>query len=214
MQNCKNTGIRSSDYSCMSSTDSYSSEDEHITDNNVTKAKENLELRFRKLKGKMSTLTAQLTEERTLWKNEVEQVKKILQTTNKSECGCHGSSKVSFEIMGSDFKLTPELSASGCQLRPGKSGDIFVKKQLEKKERLKRQLAINNYKKKLLEVENLCNLELLRVKQSVEFLQPLQMIVFEWNTDKINESINTDDKNDSSNQPEQSDMDKEYQNLK
>lgn len=56
----------------------------------------------------------------------------------------------------------------------------------ESKATLQRQLAITNYKRRLLEVENMCNMELMRVKQSVKFLQPLQDIVSEWNCDNGN----------------------------
>lgn len=59
--------------------------------------------------------------------------------------------------------------------------EALAKAQAEKRARLQRQIAISEYKRKLLEVENMCNMELLRVRQSVQILQPLQMMVSEWN---------------------------------
>ncbi|CAG9773887.1 unnamed protein product [Ceutorhynchus assimilis] len=37
------------------------------------------------------------------------------------------------------------------------------------------------YKQQLLEAENMCNLEMLKIKNSLECLAPLQAIVEEWN---------------------------------
>lgn len=52
--------------------------------------------------------------------------------------------------------------------------------QLEKKNAIRKQMLAKAYKLKLLEVENQCNIELLRVKQSLQCLEPLQMIVNKW----------------------------------
>ncbi|KAI8424332.1 hypothetical protein MSG28_002875 [Choristoneura fumiferana] len=52
--------------------------------------------------------------------------------------------------------------------------------QIEKKNAIRKQMLAKAYKLKLLEVENQCNIELLRVKQSLQCLEPLQMIVSKW----------------------------------
>lgn len=54
--------------------------------------------------------------------------------------------------------------------------------QLEKKNAIRKQMLAKAYKLKLLEVENQCNIELLRVKQSLQCLEPLQMVVNKWKT--------------------------------
>ncbi|CAK1546157.1 unnamed protein product [Leptosia nina] len=54
--------------------------------------------------------------------------------------------------------------------------------QIEKKNAIRKQMIAKAYKLKLLEVENQCNIELLRVKQSLQCLEPLQMIANKWKT--------------------------------
>lgn len=49
--------------------------------------------------------------------------------------------------------------------------------QIEKKNAIRKQMLAKAYKLKLLEVENQCNIELLRVKQSLQCLQPLEIIL-------------------------------------
>ncbi|KAI5637443.1 hypothetical protein NE865_09874 [Phthorimaea operculella] len=52
--------------------------------------------------------------------------------------------------------------------------------QIEKKNAIRKQNLAKAYKLKLLELENQCNIELLRVKQSLQCLEPLQMIASKW----------------------------------
>ncbi|XP_053604008.1 uncharacterized protein LOC128671519 [Plodia interpunctella] len=52
--------------------------------------------------------------------------------------------------------------------------------QLEKKNAIRKQMLAKAYRLKLMEVENQCNIELLRVKQSLQCLEPLQMIASKW----------------------------------
>lgn len=61
--------------------------------------------------------------------------------------------------------------------------------QIEKKNAIRKQMLAKAYKLKLLEVENQCNIELLRVKQSLQCLEPLQMIASKWKsgTDNAND---------------------------
>lgn len=54
--------------------------------------------------------------------------------------------------------------------------------QIEKKNAIRKQMLAKAYKLKLLEVENQCNVELLRIKQSLQCLEPLKMIVEKWKT--------------------------------
>lgn len=56
--------------------------------------------------------------------------------------------------------------------------------QKEKKNAIRKQMLSKAYKLKLLEVENQCNIELLRVKQSLQCLEPLHMIANSWKDSK------------------------------
>ncbi|XP_050667679.1 uncharacterized protein LOC126967231 [Leptidea sinapis] len=60
--------------------------------------------------------------------------------------------------------------------------------QLEKKNAIRKQMLARAFKLKLMELENQCNIELLRVKQSLQCLKPLQMIANNWksSSDNIN----------------------------
>ncbi|XP_059046104.1 uncharacterized protein LOC131841794 [Achroia grisella] len=64
--------------------------------------------------------------------------------------------------------------------------------QLEKKNIIRKQMLAKAYRFKILEVENQCNIELLRIKQSLQCLKPLQMIVNKWKceTDKSSSDLN------------------------
>ncbi|XP_023933826.2 uncharacterized protein LOC112042873 [Bicyclus anynana] len=64
--------------------------------------------------------------------------------------------------------------------------------QMEKKNAIRKQMLAKAFKLKLMEVENQCNIELLRIKQSVQCLEPLQMIVEKW---KCNDTDNVYDLN-------------------
>lgn len=61
--------------------------------------------------------------------------------------------------------------------------------QIEKKNAIRKQMLAKAYKLKLLEVENQCNIELLRVKQSLQCLEPLQMIANKWKSGSDSDSI-------------------------
>ncbi|CAG4993475.1 unnamed protein product [Parnassius apollo] len=61
--------------------------------------------------------------------------------------------------------------------------------QLEKKNAIRKQMLAKAFNLKILEVENQCNIELLRVKQSLQCLEPLRMIANKWKT-------NVDDSSD------------------
>ncbi|XP_068631434.1 uncharacterized protein [Battus philenor] len=54
--------------------------------------------------------------------------------------------------------------------------------QMEKKYAIRKQMLAKAFNLKLLEVENHCNIELLRVKQSLQCLEPLRMIASKWKT--------------------------------
>ncbi|XP_041970936.1 uncharacterized protein LOC121727273 [Aricia agestis] len=53
-----------------------------------------------------------------------------------------------------------------------------------KKNAIRKQMLAKAFKLKLLEVENQCNIELLRIKQNLQCLEPLKMIAESWKTEK------------------------------
>ncbi|KAF2879828.1 hypothetical protein ILUMI_26355 [Ignelater luminosus] len=159
----------------------------------------NLEKRLKKLQSTMTFLKKQLAEEKSMWKAQLEE---ILQES----VSCEHKSSDNFEsdnIFDSISNSTEiiedaELNSRNCPItdldvKLFKFQDPLIKLQAEKRANLRRQMSINNYKRRLLEVENMCNLELLRVKQNVQFLQPLQMIASEWNLNSAKENAVAED---------------------
>lgn len=58
--------------------------------------------------------------------------------------------------------------------------------QIEKRNAIRKQMLAKAFKLKLMEVENQCNIELLRIKQSLHCLEPLKMIVEKWKNSNDN----------------------------
>lgn len=56
--------------------------------------------------------------------------------------------------------------------------------QQEKKKAMRRQMLSTAFKLKLLEIENTCNVELLRLKQCRQCLQPLKIMMQKWKTEE------------------------------
>ncbi|KAB0790423.1 hypothetical protein PPYR_15207 [Photinus pyralis] len=137
--------------------------------------KNNLQQRLRDLHETMMFLKTRLAEEKFLLE-ESRKESRIYETRTTPTVGFENS--VQHQV--SEILEKPAMSASEYQEKLTKYESALLKAQADKRASLKRQISINNYKRQLLEVENLCNLELLRVKQSVQVLQPLQMIASEW----------------------------------
>ncbi|XP_028175462.1 uncharacterized protein LOC114363830 [Ostrinia furnacalis] len=79
-----------------------------------------------------------------------------------------------------DSKLNCDESLIEYEKQLQKYQNTLNMAQIEKKNAIRKQMLAKAYKLKLLEVENQCNIELLRVKQSLQCLEPLQMIANNW----------------------------------
>ncbi|KAF5278611.1 hypothetical protein FQA39_LY00653 [Lamprigera yunnana] len=152
--------------------DVFASENVDVTDfeKNIINQKNNLEQRLKQLQATMSSLKKQVSQEKLLWKKQFEE--SILIDSNQGKT----SSINTVDLKSNSNGLTTTEYAE----KVNRYEDALLKAHAEKKAKLKRQITINNYKRRLLEVENMCNVELMRVKQSVQHLQPLQLIVSEW----------------------------------
>ncbi|KAK5649706.1 hypothetical protein RI129_000735 [Pyrocoelia pectoralis] len=155
--------------------------------------KKNLQQRLRDLQVTMDVLKEQLAEEKYMWEKELNESRKesyLYETKIMPKIVLENTCQMHINENAETPAKVP-MSASEYQEKLTKYEDALLKAHAEKRASLKRQISINNYKRQLLEVENLCNLELLRVKQSVQFLQPLQMIASEWKRSS-NESMVSD----------------------
>ncbi|CAH2105572.1 unnamed protein product [Euphydryas editha] len=63
--------------------------------------------------------------------------------------------------------------------------------QIEKKNAIRKQMLAKAFKLKLLEVENQCNIELIRIKQSLQCLEPLKLIADKWKTNNNDNHYDT-----------------------
>lgn len=137
--------------------------------------------RIKSLKKSMVYLRNQLKEEKEKWKREVEEA---MRNSSQSK----SQSTISESDSENKISDSDNFSISEYENKLLHYQEALKQAQQDNKTTLQRQIAISNYKRRLLEVENMCNLELLRVKQSVQFLQPLQMMLTEWNTSTENMS--------------------------
>lgn len=120
----------------------------------------------------LNNLRSQVREEREMWKREVDEISSYCNGKCYEASGDLGARVSQDNFRNSAVSLDLESKASYAS-------DSYN----ERKIALQRQIAYSNFQRRLLEVENMCNLELLRVKQSAQFLEPLRIMVSEWNKD-------------------------------
>lgn len=81
-----------------------------------------------------------------------------------------------------DSKLTCDENLMEYEKQLQRYQNTLIMAQTEKKNAIRKQMLTKAYRLKLLEVENQCNIELLRVKQSLQCLEPLKIIASKWKT--------------------------------
>lgn len=118
----------------------------------------------------LNSLRSQLREEREMWRREVDEI------SNYCTGKCHEASGDLGSKMSQDTFRTSSVSLD-LDSKSSYTNDTYNEKKLA----LQRQIAYSNFQRRLLEVENMCNLELLRVKQSAQFLEPLRVMASNWN---------------------------------
>lgn len=140
-----------------------------------------LQERLLSLQETMTNLRNQLQEERSMWKKEVDEITPYYPLPQYR----------GYNMLEPD--LLNDMNNSNANLREFNLGEYeqqltlyqeaLARAQSERRMALQKQIAMSNYKRRLLEIESMCNLELMRVKQSVQWLAPLQKIASEWNRD-------------------------------
>lgn len=151
-----------------------------IIDQNEIKMKE----RISQCKNIIESLKLQLSEEKEKLKtvksprlNEQPRCKTLNAEMNVEDYG--NSSMYSASV---DSKLYCDESLIEYEKQLQKYQNTLNIAQNEKKNAIRKQMLAKAFKLKLMEVENQCNIELLRVKQSLQCLEPLQMIANKWKT--------------------------------
>ncbi|CAH0725182.1 unnamed protein product, partial [Brenthis ino] len=162
-----------------------------ITTKTIADKKLQLKERIDQCKNILATLKSELDEEKCKLEKEIKvnnpQQNKISSTINNINNDCPNEK--------AENLFTPNMFAATVhnKLRCDENLIEYEKQlqkyqntlnmaQIEKKNAIRKQMLAKAYKLKLLEVENQCNVELLRIKQSIQCLEPLKMIVEKWKT--------------------------------
>ncbi|XP_044258077.1 uncharacterized protein LOC123007098 [Tribolium madens] len=135
-----------------------------------------LRQRMTSLQNSIMNLKEQLKLEKELWKEDMEKIR-VLQMQQELKCMCALHSTKS------------ESKNSLYSLGSGESYNLYDK---FKPQSIKQLLELQNYKRKLTETENMCNLELTRVKQSLDDLKTLQSIASEWGKKEIDQKTDSE----------------------
>lgn len=162
----------------------------HICDEqndiNVDEQNAKLEERLNSLKETMNILREQLHEEKEAWKREIEEAFKVAKAVGVSYHECYKQCAVPKPDYDMELTLSEptlkEISLSNYEQKLACYQEALTRAHAEKRNMLKRQLAVNAFKRRLIEVENLCNVELMKLKQSVQYLQPLRTLANGWET--------------------------------
>lgn len=190
-------------FSQETSGNSSSEEKSSLDDNRFEEQSAKLEERLKELKEQMSTLKEQLVEEKVAWQKEIEEAVKVAKNVGVTYCcerdqqfykdhECFKELKSKSEIEVDTVVNEPtlsELAILDYEQKLATYQEALTKAHVEKRNVLKRQLAANVYKRRLLEVEKLCNMELLKVRQNVQYLQPLQALASTWDTSSNSNEI-------------------------
>ncbi|XP_063909237.1 uncharacterized protein LOC135126927 [Zophobas morio] len=141
-----------------------------------------LRQRISSLQTSIMNLKEQLKLEKELWREDLEQIRSLQQQQQEMKCSCAHRVKSKENVKCDILSKTSSVSTMS-------SGETTSKKKEDilKTHSIKQLLELQNYKRKLAETENMCNLELTRVKQSLEDLKTLQTIATGWgqNSEKI-----------------------------
>ncbi|EEZ98797.1 hypothetical protein TcasGA2_TC001361 [Tribolium castaneum] len=129
--------------------------------------------RMTSLQNSIMDLKQQLKLEKELWKEDMEKIRILQMQQHEFKCTC---------------ALHSTKSKESCVSLIG-SGETYNLYDKYKPQSIKQLLELQNYKRKLAETENMCNLELTRVKQSLDDLKTLQSIASEWGKKEMEQSV-------------------------
>nr|CAD7567532.1 unnamed protein product [Timema californicum] len=147
--------------------------------------------RLKRLQEHVIELRKELNIEKTLWQNEVEEYDEIQKhlDEHRSKGNLHlglpyETNGNLYETANTDKDLSAkELAIIEYEKKLERYQEALALAQSEKRLQIRRQIAANAYKIKLLEVEKMCNTELERVRQSFTSLESLNKIASDWNLD-------------------------------
>lgn len=148
-----------------------------------------LEARVRALKETMLSLKAELLEEKALWRREMEDMNKLMVGNDRpiesdpnlaAESENDFKSIVSVPTTGSDPAVANSPLIREYEEKLNRYQGALAQAQAEKRFNIRRQIAANTYRKRLNEVEKLCQEELAKVRETATYLEPLKQMASEW----------------------------------
>lgn len=163
-------------------------------ENNAQEETARLQARVQTLKETMSTLREELLEEKVLWKKEMENLLVLSEQISESESNLVSESESLFKPLGN----APSHTGSDALImeyeeKLSRYQGALAQAQAEKRYNIRRQIAVNTYRKRLNEVEKLCQEELAKVRETATCLEPLKQIASEWS--KIKSDLSPREKN-------------------
>lgn len=158
--------------------------DPEITPQVIDQTENKMKERIAQCKNIIESLKLQLSEEKEKLKLEKkpQQTEQPRYKTLSADMYVEDSGNSSVYSVSVDSKLYCDESLIEYEKQLQKYQNTLNIAQNEKKNAIRKQMLAKAFKLKLMEVENQCNIELLRVKQSLQCLEPLQMIANKWKT--------------------------------
>lgn len=148
-----------------------------------------LQARVQALKETMSTLRLELLEEKELWRKEMEEMSNLLASSERlseSEPNLSPEHENEFKPNVTNIESDPLMSSPlirEYEEKLSRYQGALAQAQAEKRYNIRRQIAANTYRKRLNEVEKLCQEELAKVRETATYLEPLKQMASEWNKD-------------------------------
>lgn len=159
-------------------------ESDKITPQVIDQKEIKMKERIAQCKNIIESLKLQLNEEKEKIKTEKnpQLPEQPRYSTGNAELNVEDYGNSSMYSASVDSKLYCDESLIEYEKQLQKYQNTLSIAQNEKKNAIRKQMLAKAFKLKLMEVENQCNIELLRVKQSLQCLEPLQMIANKWKT--------------------------------
>jgi hypothetical protein len=154
-----------------------------------------LRQRMTSLQTSIINLKEQLKQEKELWKEDMEKIRTLQKQQQEMKCTCSVTQTRPKDVKCENTSRCSSIYNLGC----GEINTHSTRHSVEvlKTHSIKQLLELQNYKRKLAETENMCSMELNRVKQSLDDLKTLQNIASEWG------KKGGDEKSNKPNEPEQ-----------
>ena len=175
-------------------TENDKAEEVEITPQTIDDNEANMKERIAQCRNIIESLKIELNEEKAKLERQSKNSFRRPETSSKSTSSnyqCVSTSNVFVEDLSYttnmysdcvDSKLNCDENLMEYEKQLQKYQNTLNLAQIEKKNAIRKQMLAKAYRLKLLEVENQCNVELLRVKQSLQCLEPLQLIASKWKT--------------------------------